>query len=155
MADLTAQTSLRVLGEAYTEKWIMDTTAAHVVYMGTPMFMDQSVDTENVAPFISTLEVETNDVFIGIAAENKSVTIGAIENTEIELYMFPTVLGFYHPTVFTSDVDCGKAVYMEDSGLMVGVASVANHPYIGRVHRVIGDYVYVALSRPFININAG
>ena len=150
MADLTAQADLRPLGEAYTEKFLIDTTAAHTIYRGTAMIVDQTVAGDGpLVPFVAATVVAPEDVFMGIAAENKSVTIGALENTYIECYTYPTVLGFVS-AVFTDGADTGKAVYMDDSGTLVGVAGVANQPYIGIVHRVLDGYCYVALSRPFV-----
>ena len=154
MADLVAAADLRVLGEAYTEKYLLDTVAAHVIYKGTPMIVDQDVDaTGKLVPFISTVVVAATDVFMGIAAENKSVTIGALENTYIECYVYPTILGF-KSAVFTAGVDNGVAVYADDSGLLVGVAGIGAHPYLGKVFKVEGGYCYVSLSAPYICVGA-
>ena len=150
MADLTASADLRVLGEAYTQKYLIDTTAAHTIYKGTAMIVDQDVDgTGPLCPFISSVVVAPTDVAMGIAAEDKSVTIGAIEDTRIECYVYPTILGF-KSAVFTNGADNGLGVYMDDSGTLVGVAGVANQPYIGILHGVWGGYAYVRIHPPTI-----
>jgi hypothetical protein len=147
MADLTSSAPLRVLGEAYTEKFILDTVAARQVYRGQPMIIDQDVDTANVVQFVDAVVVAATDVFVGIAAEDKAVLISAPETTEIECYVAPTILGF-KSAVFADGADLGKPVYMSDSATLSG--TVADNPVLGKVHRVIDGYCYVELSSPAV-----
>jgi len=90
--------------------------------------------------------VATTDVFVGIAAENKAVASGDPENTEIELYVGPTIVGF-KSAVFT-EADLGKTVYMSDSGTLSTTAS--QNPQIGKLWRVQDGYAFVQLSAPQI-----
>ena len=153
MADLTAAADLRVLGEAYTEKWLLDTSIARTIYKGTPIMIDQSADTVNASHWVSTVTTLVADVFLGIAAENKSVTLAADQKTYIEVYTYPTILGF-KSTVFTDGADNGLGVFMSDNATLVGVAGASGVPELGIVHLVKDGYCYVALNTPFICVNA-
>lgn len=146
MADLTANAYLKIMGEAHTEKWKLDTSAAQTIYKGQPMILDISEDTVNVRGFVTATVVAADDIFIGIAAEPKSVTIAAAETTEIEIYTYPTILGF-PGSVFT-DADVGDTVYMSDSATLS--ATAADNPMIGKLHRVRDGFQYVQLSTPTI-----
>lgn len=148
MADLTSAASLRFLGEAYTERFTLDTAAARTCYKGQPMIVDQDVDaTGNVVQFVDSVVVAATDVFVGIAAENKSVESGAAETTEIECYVEPTILGF-KSAVFTNGADLGKTVYMSDSGTLSITA--ADNPQIGTLFAVKDGYAFVQLRSPVI-----
>lgn len=148
MADLTANAPLRVLGEAFTEKHIVDTAAARTWYRGQPFIIDQDVDAVgNVVQFVDSVVVAATDVFMGIAAHGGSVLSGAPENTEVELYVGPTILGF-KSAVFVDGADNGKTVYMSDSGTLSG--TVADNPEIGKLHGVKDGYAWVELVSPKI-----
>src|SRR3972149_1126326 len=119
MADLTAAAPLRVLGEAVTEKFALDSSAAQNVYKGQPLILT-ATDLVNPQGFVTATVVAATDVFVGIAAENKSVALGdaeTIEKSGIEAYVGPSIVGF-KSTVFT-DADLGKTVYMSDSGTVL------------------------------------
>lgn len=148
MADLTSNAPLRFLGEATTEKFKIDTTAARTFYKGQPVIIDQDVDaTGNVVQFVDAVVVAATDVFMGIAAEEKSVLINAAETTEVECYVEPTVIGF-KSAVFTAGADYGKTVYMSDSGTLSVTA--ADNPQIGTLNLVADGYAYVQLRSPII-----
>lgn len=146
MADLTANAYLKIMGEAHTEKWKLDTSAAQTIYKGQPMILDISVDTVNVRGFVTATVVAADDIFIGIAAEDASVAVGAAETTEIEIYTYPTIVGF-PGSVFT-DADVGDTMYMSDSSTLS--ATAADNPMIGKLHRVRDGFQYVQLSSPTV-----
>jgi hypothetical protein len=149
MAALTGPAPLRICGTAYTRKLILNTSAAQICYKGEPLYINQSLDTVNVTGHKSITVPEAvapTDVFIGIAAESKTVALGDPETAKasgIEAYVEPTVVGF-KSAVFTN-ADCGLGVYMPDSATLAGVASVADCPYIGILQFVEDGYAYVKL----------
>ena len=148
MADLTAAAPLRILGEAVTEQFALDPSAAQNVYKGQPLILT-ATDTVFPQGFVTATVVAATDVFVGIAAENKSVALGdaeTIEKSGIEAYIGPSIIGF-KSTVFT-DADLGKTVYMSDSGTLSTTA--ADNPQIGKLHRVLDGFAYVELSAPQI-----
>lgn len=144
MADLTFDAQLRLLGESKSEKFHMDTSAAQTVYKGQPIMIDQDVDTVNAVGFVDATVVAATDVCLGIAAEGKSVAAAAAETTELEVYVWPSIVGF-KSSVFTN-ADLGKTVYMSDSGTLS--ATAADNPQIGTLHKVEDGYCYVALTTP-------
>jgi hypothetical protein len=149
MADLTADANIRLLGEAKTEKWFLNTTTAvRQAFKGQPMIIDQSVDTLNAEPFVTATVVAATDVCLGIAAEGKTVILNDPEKTEIEIYTYPSIVGF-KSTVFTT-ADLGKEVYMSDSATLVGVAGIAQNPWIGQLFKVEDGYCYVKLNTPVV-----
>lgn len=149
MADLSNDAPLRILGESYTQRFILDTSGAQTVYKGEPMVIDASVDTVNARAQDSGTALADADVFLGIAAEGKSVASGASEaapGAEIEVYVEPTIVGF-KSAVFT-DADLGKTVYMSDTATL----SAANGTYaqIGKLNKVQDGYAFVALQSPTV-----
>ena len=146
MANLTADRYLRILGEAHTELWILDNSAAQTVYAGQPMIVDQSDDTVNLRAYVDATVVAATDVFIGIAAEGKVVALSALETLAlgIQVYVWPTIIGFVS-AVFTN-ADLGATVYMSDSSVLS--ATAADNPQIGKLHRVEGGFCYVQLITP-------
>jgi hypothetical protein len=148
MADLTKDAPLRFLGEVVTQRFNIDTSAARTFFKGQPVIVDQSVDaTGNVVQFVDSVVVDPTDVFVGIAAESKTVASGDPETTEIECYVGPTIVGF-KSSVFTNGADLGKTVYMSDSGTLS--TTVADNPQIGKLHLVRDGYAYVELVTPQI-----
>ena len=146
MADLSKDSSLRIWGQAETQEWILDTSAAQTIYKGQPMIIDQSEDTVYVRGFVDATTVAATDIFIGIAAEGAAVTLAAAESTSVVLYVEPTVVGF-PGSVFTN-ADVGDTVYMSDSATLS--ATAADNPMIGKLIRVADGYQYVRLSSPTI-----
>lgn len=149
MADLTAAAPLRVLGESSIERFALDTSVARTLYKGQPMIIDQSVDTLHPVGYVDATVVVAADVFVGIAAEDKSVALGdaeTIEKSGIDLFVGPTLVGF-KSAVFT-EADLGKTVYMSDSGTL-SVTAAAN-PQIGKLHRILDGYAYIELITPQI-----
>ena len=148
MADLTANAPLRVLGDAFTEEWTLDNSAAQTIYKGQPMIIDQSEDTVYLRGFVDATVVAATDIFVGIAAEGpKAVATTDTEtNNVIKVYVWPTIVGF-KSAVFT-DADARDTVYMSDSGTLS--ATVADNPMLGKLHRVMDGYAYVQLSTPTV-----
>lgn len=145
MANLTADANLRVLGEAYTHKWVMDTSGAQTAYRGCPMVIDANVDTIYVHT-AAGLTLVDNDVCVGIAAEQKTVASGDPETTLIECYTWPTILGF-KSAVFT-DANLGATVYMSDTGTLS--SSNGAYPQIGKLYKVQDGYAFVRLETPIL-----
>lgn len=145
MADLTANAPLRFLGEAKSEKFVLDNSAVQSIYTGQPMIIDQSEDTVYPRGFVDATTVAATDIFVGIAAEEKAVATTDDEtDNEIEIYTYPTIIGF-KSSVYT-DADIGDTVYMSDSGTLS--ATAADNPEIGKLHRVLNGYAYVQLITP-------
>jgi hypothetical protein len=143
MANLSADASIRILGEAYTTKCVMDTSSAQTIYKGGPVIVDHSVDSLLVATAAS-VTMTTDDSTIGIAAEQKTVAASAAENTLIEIYTWPTIVGF-KSTVFDTG-DTGKHVWMSDTGTLA--ATVGTYPEIGILYSVQDGYAFVRLETP-------
>jgi hypothetical protein len=149
MAALTQDATLRIFGPAYTRKLILDTSAAQTVYKGQPLYLNQTKDAVNMTAHIDITHPEAvapDDVFVGIAAEGKTVAAGDPENGKdagVVAYVEPTVVGF-KSAVFTN-ASIGLGVYMPDSATLAGVASVADCPYIGILQFVEDGYAFVKL----------
>lgn len=147
MADLTADNYLRVWGTLHTEKWVLDNSAAQTVYKGQPVIIDQSEDTVYGRGFVDATTVAATDIFVGIANEGAVVATTDTEaDNEIELIVYPTILGF-PGSVFT-DADVGDTVYMSDSGTLS--ATAADNPQIGKLHRVQDGFQFVQIESPVI-----
>lgn len=146
MANLSADAPIRIWGEAETQEWLLDTSAAQTVYRGQPMIIDQSEDTLLVRGFVDATTVAATDIFIGIAAEGAAVLAAAAETKKIALYVQPTIVGF-PGSVFTN-ADVGDTMYMSDSGTLS--ATAADNPQIGVLVRVADGYQYVRLASPVI-----
>jgi len=147
MADLTANAPIRILGEEYTEEFVLDNSAAQTIYKGQPMIIDQSEDTVYLRGFVDATVVAATDIFCGIAAEGMTVlTTDTETNNRLKLWVWPTIVGF-KSTVYT-DADLGDTVYMSDSGTLS--ATAADNPMLGKLHRVLDGYAYVQLSTPTV-----
>ena len=152
MADLTTNAPLRFLGETKSERFPVDTAYAVHIYKGQPMIIDQSSDAENAMPWLTARVVATDDVCLGIAAEEKVIAAGDTEDDKnvVEVYVGPTIVGF-KSTVFTN-ADLGKTVYMSDSATLSETAS--QNPQIGKLVKVQDGYCYVELTTPQIATGA-
>jgi hypothetical protein len=147
MADLTANAPIRILGEEYTEEFVLDNSAAQTIFKGQPMIIDQSEDTVYLRGFVDATVVAATDIFCGIAAEGMTVlTTDTETNNRLKLWVWPSIVGF-KSTVFT-DADLGDTVYMSDSATLS--ATAADNPMLGKLHRVLDGYAYVQLSTPTI-----
>jgi hypothetical protein len=147
MTDLTSGAPLRFKGEAKEEIFSLDTSGAQTIYKGQPMFIDQDVDTVYIRGFVGANTVAATDVFVGIAAEDKSVLASAAETTEIKVWTHPSIIGF-KSTVFTVNSSLGAAVYMSDSGTLA--ATGTGDIQIGTLFKIEDGYCYVKLSSPQI-----
>jgi len=151
MADLTADAYLRIWGEATTQRWVLDNSAAQTIYKGQPMIMDLSEDTVYPRGFVDATVVAAIDIFIGIAAEGATVATTDTEtDNELNIYVEPTIVGF-PGSVFT-DADVGDTMYMSDSATLS--ATAADNPMIGKLVRVEGGFQYVRLSSPTVTTGA-
>jgi len=151
MANLSQDAPLRIMGVASTEKFHCDSSSAQTIYKGQPLLINQSVDTLYAVAWADASGegiVDAADVFLGIAAEGKSVAASASETdvkSWIEAYVGPTIVGF-KSTVFTN-ADLGKTVYMSDSGTLDG-STATDNPQLGKLHRVEDGYAFVELVTP-------
>jgi hypothetical protein len=148
MANLSADAPLRFLGDTYTEKFNVDSAAARTIYKGEPVILNASLDTTHVVSQAVEALVD-GDVFVGIAAAKFTNALGDSEDgpsSKVEVYVGPTIVGF-KSAVFT-EADLGKTVYMSDTGTL-GAANGA-FALIGKLHRVLDGYAYVALSTPAV-----
>ena len=152
MADLTADADIRLKGEGKTERFVMDTSAAQTIYKGQPVMIDQTTDTIYVVGYVDGIDVAPTDVFMGIAAEKKSVTLAATEVTEIDCYVWPSIVGF-KSTVFTLTSKLGATIYMSDSGTLSVTA--ADNVQIGTLFKIDDGYCYVKLSAPQVCAGSG
>jgi hypothetical protein len=150
MTNLSADAPLRFLGEAKSEKFVVDTAYAVTIYKGQPMIIDQSSDAQHAMPFVDARVVAATDITLGIAAEGKVIAAGDPETFELEIYVAPTIVGF-RSSVF-DNADLGKTVYMSDSGTLSETA--ADNPQIGKLFKVQDGYAYVELTTPQINTGA-
>ena len=152
MADLTTDADIRLKGEAKTEKFYMDTSAAQTIYKGQPVMIDQTTDTLYMVGYVDGIDVAPTDVFMGIAAEKKSVLLAGSETTEIELYVGPSIVGF-KSTVFTLNSKLGTTVYMSDSSTLSITA--ADNVQIGTLFKIDDGYCYIKLSAPQVCAGSG
>jgi hypothetical protein len=153
MADLTADAPLRLWDskKVFSETWVLDNSAAQTIYKGHPMIIDIGTDTIYPRGFLDATVVAATDIFIGIAAEPKSVATTDTEtDNEIEIYVDGTIIGF-QSAVYT-DADVGDTVYMSDSGTLS--ATAADNPQLGKLHRVVDGYAYVQLITPTVTTGA-
>jgi len=136
------------MGEAYTERWVVNNSAAATVYKGQPMIMDLTADTVYPTPYVDALTVAADDIFIGIAAEGPLAIATTDTETDnvLEIWVGPTIVGFAS-SVYT-DADVGDTVYMSDSATLS--ATAADNPQIGKLRRVLDGYAYVELVTPQI-----
>ena len=147
MADLTQDAYIKIWGEAYTDRWVLDNSAAQTVYRGQPMILDLSADTVYLRGFVDATTVAATDIFVGIAAEGATVATTDTEtDNEINIYIQPTIVGF-PGSVFT-DADVGDTVYMSDSATLS--ATVGDNPVLGTLVRVRDGFQYVPLASPAI-----
>ena len=147
MADLTKNAYLKIWGEAYTDEWVLDNSAAQTIYKGHPMIIDIGTDTVYLRGFLDATTVVATDIFIGIAAEPMTVATADTETDNVlKIYVQPTIVGF-PGTVFT-DADVGDSVRMSDSATLS--ATVGDNPEIGKLVRVKDGFQYVRLVSPYI-----
>jgi hypothetical protein len=147
MADLTKDAYLKIWGEAYTDKWVLDNSTAQTVYKGQPMIQDKSADASYIRGFVDATVVAATDVFIGIAAEGATVATTDTEtDNEIVVYIEPTIVGF--PGAVFTDADVGDTIYMSDSATLS--ATVGDNPVLGVLVRVRDGFQYVRLTSPAV-----
>ena len=148
MADLTANAPIRILGQEFTEEFILDNSAAQNIYKGQPMIIDQSEDTVYLRGFVDATTVAATDIFVGIASEGPIAvaTTDTEVNNKVKVWVEPTIVGF-KSAVFTN-ADVGDTVYMSDSATLS--ATAADNPMLGKLVQVLDGYAYVRLSSPTI-----
>lgn len=153
--DLTHDANLRFKGEVKTEQFLLDNTNTVKVYRGQPMLIDQSADAENASPFVDAITMQATDVFIGIAAEPHSIVAAEPEIDIVNVYVYPTIVGFkmVATNTFTNE-DLGKRITMSGSGLLSATESASQNVEIGTCFTIEDGYLYVLLDTPFIQANA-
>ena len=146
MTALTKDAPLRFKGEVKTEKFICDTSTGWTCYKGGGIIIDANVSGVHVRTAEGCTMV-TGDVFIGIAAEGKTVITGALERDEIEVMVWPTIVGFKDAVL--TNTSLGKVVSMSDTATL-SVAAAGAYPRIGKLFKVEDGYAYVQLDSPFV-----
>jgi hypothetical protein len=154
MADLTLDANLRFKGQAYTETFTLDTSAAQVVYRGAPIMIVALGDTMHAIFYQDSVNVAAADVCLGIAAEHKVVATTDDEDyANIAVYVWPTIIGIKNITVPLTNADIGKEIYMSDSATLS--ETVGDNVWLGKLFKVEDDYCYVQLRCPVICSGAG
>lgn len=145
MGALTADRNLRFKGPVYSEKYVMALDIYPVtIYKGMAVCIDTSEDTDHVtgAPGVT---LTTGDCFVGIAAESKSVVVGETDEKKLEVYVWPTIIGF--KTTAIDETDIGKLVYLDGDTLGL---SGSGKPIIGRAYKYEDGYMYVIINPPTV-----
>jgi hypothetical protein len=144
MAPLTQDVPLRFLGPVYSEVFNLSLDLYPIsIYKGAPVIVDQDVDATAVVP-ADNVTMASGDVFVGIAAEHRTSELGQDEPTELECYVWPTIVGF--PSTALEFTDLGKAVSMSDSGTLTETGGA--YPRIGTLYTIRDGYLYVLLDPP-------
>jgi len=151
--DLSRDANLRFKGKAYTEQFLVDTASARTIYKGTPMMINTGTDTTHVEPFADAFVTATDDVCVGIAAEYVAVAAAAAENTPINVYTWPSIIGFENATSAFTLEDLGKKCYFSGSGLLS--QTTLQNAEVGTLFAVEDGYAYVKLSTPQVCASAG
>lgn len=152
MSDLSKDATIRLLGKGHTQKFLLDSGVAQTIYKGTPMMIDQNVGQPLARLFDSTVTVVVADIALGIAAEGKTIALGDAETTEIEIYTWPTIIGF--PTAVFSVADYGDKVFMTTSDTFVKVASASGNLELGTLFKIEDGFMYIRLATPFVCANS-
>jgi hypothetical protein len=148
MTALSFDAPLQFLGPVFSEKLKISSAIYPVtIWRGAPVIIDISEDDTAVTQ-MDGVTMGTGDVFVGIAAEHAVSVVGQAEPTELEVYVWPTIVGFASTAVDMSDL--GKSISMSDTGTLT--ASGGAYPIIGTLYSVRDDgYVYVLLSPPSLH----
>jgi hypothetical protein len=146
MTALSFDAPLRFLGPVYTEKLPLSLDVYPIsIWKGAPVIIDQSADDAGVVP-ADGVTLTTGDVFVGIAAEHAVSVLGQEEATEMEVYVWPTIVGFPNSALDLGDL--GKVISMSDSGTLA--AGTGAYPAIGTLYTVREGYAYVLLYPPTV-----
>jgi hypothetical protein len=151
--DLTMDACLRFKGKAYTEQFLLDTASGTTIYKGTPMMIDQGSDTTHVVPFVDAFHGAATDVCVGIAAENKVTVTSDPETAPINVYTWPSIVGFVNTTSALTNADIGKTMYFSGSGLLSETAT--DNAQVGKLFTVEDGYAFVQLSTPQVCASTG
>jgi len=151
MATLAQDLYISLWGPAETEKWILDSSAAQVVYKGMAMIIDASADTlyARIADGVTCVD---NDVFLGVAAGGIEIALGDPEDTlhQVELYTNGAIVGFQSTALTNADV--GKTIYASAytaSGITLSASNGA-YPPLGVLRRVEDGFAYIELATPVL-----
>lgn len=143
MADLVMDAALRFIGPVYSEQFPVDVGVGFTIYKGAPVILDVDVDNLNVTTQ-EGVTMATGDIQIGIAAEGKVVALNASPVPMLEVYMWPTIVGF--PSTVFDNADLGKDVFMSDTATLTD--AVGTYSRIGTLYKVQHGYAYVRLNPP-------
>jgi len=151
--DLSRDAHLRFKGQAYTETFTLETSAAQTVYRGAPLMIIATGDTSHAIFYQDSVNVAAADVCLGIAAEHKEVATTDDEDfATIAVYVWPTIIGIVNTPVLTN-ADIGKEIYMSGSALIS--ETVGDNAWLGKLFKVEDGYAYVQLRNPVICSGAG
>lgn len=146
MASLNFDNYLQFLGPVYTEKFELSLNVYPIsIWKGAAVLIDVSEDDGAIQP-AEGVTMTSGDVFVGIAAEHAVSVVGQDEPTKMEVYVWPTIVGF--PGTALTFADIGKRVGMPDSG---GPATTTGaYPSIGRLYTIKDGFAYVLLDPPTV-----
>lgn len=150
MANLTASVTLPHKGDlrpwsygmvGYTD--YAGGTTAYTIYKGSPVCMDVSDIDGYAQPFLSGITAAGDDVFLGVALEEKAVTSADLAQGSVEIAVARAgVWGF--PKASLSVTDIGAPIYADDSQVVTSTSS--NNLWIGTLVDVDGTYAWVDIS---------
>lgn len=146
MTVLSSDSPLMFLGAVYTEVFPMSLDVYPLsIYKGAPVIMDISADNLAVVP-ADGVTMTTGDVFIGIAAEHRTSAAGQDDPTELETYVWPTIVGF--PSTALTNADLGKRISMSDSGTLTATGGA--YPAVGSLYIIKDGYCYILIDPPTV-----
>jgi hypothetical protein len=150
-ASLTQDLNIVLKGQDYFEKFLLSNTAAQQVYKGMAMVISQGSDSTHVI-IADGYSMQTNDVFVGIAAGQASIANGAAMTQYVQVYTWPSIVGFVNSGSLT-DASIGKTYYVSgysSTGQTLTVSTGA-YPIIGTLFRVENGYAFFIISMPWIH----
>ena len=158
MAAVTADVSMRVYGDEYTHKFILDTSSAAACtgFKGEALVIEiVAGDTVNPRYCHGAADphMKPTSICVGVAKEGHTNVISSPETlveNGVEAWIGPTILG-WKSAVFTN-ADAGKAIYW-----LTGVlsATATDAAPVGHLMFVEDGYAYVMLEGSKVSTGAG
>ena len=158
MANLTASVTLPHKGDlrpwsygmvGYTD--YAGGSTVYTIYKGSPVCMDVSDVDGYAQPFLSGITAAGDDVFLGVALEEKSVTSADTAQGDKEIAVARGgVWGF--PKASLSVTDIGAPIYADDS--QVVTSTDTSNLWIGTLVDVDDTYAWVDISHATGRVNS-
>lgn len=148
MADMTADLTRKTRG--LIEYWrypcvgYTTYTAAYTIYKGQPVVSDDSVADGYAGPAIAA--GETTDIFLGIAAEQVSITASDLAQGAKEITV--AISGIWaFPKASLTVTDIGAPIYMSDTATVTSDADTGGNYWIGYLVDVDDTFAWVNIKR--------